>query len=84
MYGYNGVLVVSGSINSKTTYYGPTIGGGIELNSRKNEKNFWSFELLIPFRDAQFQKDIDALKSIGASVSSPLPIAISVGYHIKF
>ena len=84
MYGYNGVIVISGALSSKTSYYGPTFGGGIELSSKKNEKNFWNFELLVPFRDAQFQKDIDYWKSIGASITSPLPITISIGYHIRF
>ncbi len=84
MYGYNAVLIVTGSVDVKKTYYGPTFGVGIDLKSRTNTRNFWAFEFLVPIRDSQLTNDINALKSVGATVSDPLPIAFSVGYHIKF
>ena len=80
MYGYNGVIVVS---NSRSIFYGPSAGVGLELRGKNKEDNFWNFELLVPFRDAAFQKQIDAWKSLGVSVSEPLPIAFSIGYHFN-
>jgi hypothetical protein len=83
MYGYNAVLVVTGDIEKEKTYYGPSAGAGIQMKSR-SEKGFWNFELLFPFRDSEFQDDIDALDDLGADVTEPLPIAFSIGYHWKF
>jgi hypothetical protein len=83
MYGYNTVLVVTGDIEKEKTYYGPSAGVGVQLKTR-NERSFWNFELLVPFRDSEFQDDIDALDNLGADVTEPLPIAFSVGYHWRF
>ena len=83
MYGYNGVLVVTGDIKKEKTYYGPSAGVGIQLKT-KRENTFWNFELLLPIRNSEFQDDIDALKAIGADVTEPLPVAFSIGYHWKF
>lgn len=85
MYGYNAVIFVEniGYGNAfKEIYLGPTVGGGIELHM-SNRKNYFNFELLIPFRDDQYQKDLDDLKSLGVTFEAePLPIGISVGFHI--
>jgi len=47
MYGYNGVIKVVGKEEYDKSYNGFTLGGGVQLNSKKNP-NYWSFELLIP------------------------------------
>jgi len=83
MYGYNGVIKVTGAIESNETYYGPTFGGGIELKSGRNDKSFWNFELLVPIRSSEFNDDLDNWKML-ADVTEPLPIAFSIGYHIRF
>ena len=83
MYGYNAALVVTGAIEEKKIYYGPSFGLGMKLVSKKNA-NFWNFELLVPIRDPAFQDKIDELKNMGAVVSAVIPVAISVGYHFGF
>lgn len=84
MYGYNAVIVVEGAAQYDKTYYGMSVGGGIELNTRR-VGNYWSFELLYPFRSSGYEKDWDALKNNPAIeiLSDPLPITISVGYHFN-
>src|SRR5690349_13002097 len=42
MYGYNAVIVVQGASELNQTYYGPSIGGGIELNM-SGDKGFMEF-----------------------------------------
>ena len=83
MYGYNGVVKIKSDKVTKTTYYGPSLGGGIELKIGKNRKSFFSFELIVPFRPQAMDDAIHDLRSLGYTVQSPLPFAYSVGYHIK-
>ena len=82
MYGYNAVLIVTGDINDKATYYGFSAGVGYQLKKKSNS-NFWNFELLIPFRNSNFEADIDALEEMGTDLRKPYPVAISIGYHFK-
>jgi hypothetical protein len=81
MYGYNGVVVVENGPAESKTYYGPSFSFGIELKSRRNESNFWNFELVLPVRSSEFTDYIDELKNNGYSISEPLPIAFSIGFH---
>ena len=83
MYGYNAVLLVEGDVTSKTTYYGPTVGGGLILKSKTPGRSFWSVEILLPFRPEAFHNAIEDLKMIGYDVKEPLPVAFSFGFHIK-
>jgi hypothetical protein len=84
MYGYNAVLVIEGGIGDDVgkTYYGPSLGGGIELH-RRDKSNFWNFGLTIPIRSQQYRDDIDALRNNpNYELTEPLlPFTISVGYH---
>jgi hypothetical protein len=82
MYGYNAVILVVGASEYNKTYYGPSVGGGIELKMGQSQ-NFMEFGLLIPFRNEEFRNDITELQYIGIDISEPLPFAISVGYHFK-
>lgn len=84
MYGYNAVIIVEGLEQYNKTYYGLTVGGGIELNMRRTS-NYWSFELLYSFKSSEYERDWDAIKnnpSIEVS-ADPLPVTISVGYHFN-
>lgn len=83
MYGYNGVIYVSGAPQYNGTFYGPSIGGGLEFKSKKKPKNFYSFELLVPFRSQQFTDSYNALKNNSSITfkNSPLPVAFSFGVH---
>jgi hypothetical protein len=83
MYGYNAVLIVKGNVTSKTTYYGPSVGAGLVLKSKTSERSFLSFELILPFRIKAFHNAIDDFKLMGYDVKELLPVAFSIGYHIK-
>lgn len=85
MYGYNGaLLVMDDGEDFKKFYYGPSFGLGLKLASRRNDQNFWNFELLLPIRDPDFQKDLDNFEDNGIEMSPVLPIAWSIGYHFRF
>ncbi|CAN5340385.1 hypothetical protein BH09BAC3_BH09BAC3_07640 [soil metagenome] len=83
MYGYNGAIQITGGGpsggNFNKVYYGPSIGVGFERRLRNLNRDYWQLELLVPFRSAEYDRDIAYFKSIISS--TPLPIAISVGYH---
>ena len=81
MYGYNGVIKISGAWSFEETYYGPTFGVGFEF--RPQRKGYWNVELLVPIRSKDYHDDMDAIKNDPniELKSEPLPIGISVGYH---
>lgn len=84
MYGYNGVIVVKGAEQYNKTYYGPTIGGGVEIHSGSGQ-NFFTIELLVPFRSREFDYDLRALQNNPSiEITGPWPVAFSFGYHMKF
>jgi hypothetical protein len=84
MYGYNAVIVVKGADKYNKTYYGPSIGGGIELH-KKHGNDFWNFELIIPLRPQAYRDDLKALQNNTAiTISEPPPFTIGVGYHFQF
>jgi hypothetical protein len=82
MYGYNGVILIVGASEHNKTYYGPSIGGGIELKLGE-QGNFMEFGLILPFRDEAFYDDIRNLRRSGIDITEPIPVAISVGFHFK-
>ena len=81
MYGYNGVIKISGAWSFEETYYSPTFGVGFEF--RPQRKGYWNVELLVPIRSKDYHDDMDAIKNDPniELKSEPLPIGISVGYH---
>lgn len=83
MYGYNGVIIVTGDIEDKATYYGVSAGLGYQFVFKHARGSTIHFELLLPFRSQAFEDDLDTLKALGAEVRDALPIAISIGYHIR-
>ena len=84
MYGYNAVLKITGAIEVNKSYYGPSFGGGIQIKSKRNPKNFWNIELLLPIRPSEFEDDQNFYKSQGVEFNDPLPVSFSLGYHIGF
>jgi hypothetical protein len=84
MYGYNGVIVVQGAENYNNTYYGPTFGGAVEIHN-SNGQNFFTIELLAPFRSREFYDHVNDLKNNpDIEITGPWPVAFSFGYHMKF
>jgi hypothetical protein len=84
MYGYNGVIKVQGASQFDKIYYGPSISGGIQLRTKKS--NYFSAELIVPFRSQAFSDDWDNVKNQSNITvkSDPLPFSISIGYHFAF
>lgn len=82
MYGTNGGLDLDEGEYTRQ-YYGATIGSGIEIKTKK-DNIFWNFELTMPFRDDQLQKDVDEFRSQGHTVTATTwPVNFSIGFHIK-
>ena len=86
MYGYNAVIVIQGASQFNKLYYGPSIGFGFISKNRNDLTNYWHFELIVPFRPSEFERDLNALKKnpIIQNIQDPLPITISIGYHFSF
>jgi len=84
MYGYNAVIKVTGSIEFKKVYYGPTFIIGTELWSfMKND--YFNIELVIPLTPSEYKADYDELKDIGVEFKAPsIPVGFSLGYHFAF
>lgn len=86
MYGYNAAMLVTSSDNRfvyRNTYYGLTLGGGLDIKIGKRA-NTLSANLLIPIRNAKFRREYDAFKDAGADFDVPLlPITLSVGFNFS-
>jgi hypothetical protein len=83
MYGYNAVIIVTGAKNTHETYYGGSLGFGLELRSKKL-KNYLSFGLYIPFRSEAYNNEILKL-SLNPNISitnEPDDVIFTIGYHI--
>jgi hypothetical protein len=83
MYGYNGVIKVTGMEEYNKCYYGPSFSAGLELWLRRRP-SFFNLELILPVRSQAYHEAITSLKNNPSIVfeSEPLPIAISLGFHI--
>lgn len=80
MYGYNSAILVNGAPQYNKLYYGPSAGVGFQTKFRKDSGNYFHAELIAPSRSSAFYRDLRQLKS-STTISDPLPILISVGYH---
>ncbi len=85
MYGYNTAITVRGLSGYNKLYYGPSVGLGFMSKSRRNEETYWHFQLIIPFRSSEFDRDYNFLKSNpNISIPSPPPVLVSIGYNFGF
>lgn len=82
MYGYNAAVKVTGDFEFEEIYLGPSISAGIEVKGKKNVRNYWNFELVIPFRSGDYERDMDRLNSMDVDMTDLPPVAFSIGYHI--
>ncbi len=86
MYGYNAAIAVIGASKSNKLYNGVSLGGGVQLKSRRTPTNYWLFGLVVAFRSSEFDRDFTLLQNSGTvtGLTKPLPVNISVGYHFAF
>lgn len=75
MYGYNVVAIVENRTELNKTFYGLTVGGGFDTKSRKND-NYWTFAVLFPFVNDEF----DDYQKANLLALARFPLTISVGY----
>ena len=84
MYGYNGAIKVTGSIDFKEVYYGPSFSFGTEIWSFL-KYDYFNIELILPLRPSEYKTDYDELKDMGVEFKVPsIPVAFSLGYHFAF
>lgn len=83
MYGYNAALKVKYAYGSEfhKTYFGPTIGAGVELYNWDRKSNL-TLEIFMPFRSSAFHDEYDALKDAGVDFNPDiLPLTFTIGYN---
>lgn len=83
MYGYNTVIIVDGTDEYDKTYYGPSFNLGFEFWSARRPR-FFNLELIVPVRSKEYHDSMKDLKNNHGIMfeTEPLPIGISIGYHI--
>jgi hypothetical protein len=87
MYGYNAAIKIrnhlAGTEIHRETYSGFSAGAGIDAKTGKAGSNKFSVTLFLPFRTSVFHNDYENFKEAGYEFQSkPVPIAISIGYHL--
>jgi hypothetical protein len=81
MYGYNAVYIVKHAGDFNRTFYGTTIGIGLDL--RDSRSNFWTLALQVPIRSDEVMKYKTYLRNSNIEITRDiLPVAISLGYRI--
>jgi hypothetical protein len=81
MFGYNTVYYIKNAENFSRTFYGTTIGVGVDLKDSRS--NFWTLALQVPFRTDDVKAYKSYLENSNVEIKRDLlPIAISLGYRI--
>jgi hypothetical protein len=81
MYGYNAVYIIENADNFNRTFYGTTIGVGLDL--RDSHSNFWTLALQVPFRGEVVKTYKTFLENSNIEIKRDLlPLTISLGYRI--
>jgi hypothetical protein len=83
MYGYNAVIKVKGATGLNKTFYGPTLGLGLDYKSSPSQDHYWTFALLIPIRGSEVDNYMTDLENnYGVQFQNKLtPIGFSIGYR---
>ena len=81
MYGYNAAVAVTNYPTDDKIFYGPTVGGGLDVGPTRPGKGYLSIALLVPLRNSDAQNYIDQLRSNGVTFDGNLtPVTLSIGY----
>ncbi|MBI9038716.1 MAG: hypothetical protein JEY97_11335 [Bacteroidales bacterium] len=83
MYGYNAAIIVKNSNSQNKTFYGPTIGVGLDFRPKPLSMGYFSIALLIPIRKSEADDYISRLKKYNhvTFTNQLLPVAFSIGYR---
>jgi hypothetical protein len=85
MYGYNAVIFIIDNEGLTETYYGFSLGGGVDFKLPRNPNHFFSIKMLIPARSQAFKDDFNAIRNSRlVEISEPWPVNFSFGYHFRF
>ncbi len=85
MYGTNASIKVKGLDEATKSYYGPSFGIGVRINSLRSEGSYWDVGLVVPVRPSSFNDDMDALENNSSvtEISKPWPVLITAGYNFS-
>ena len=80
-YGFNGYIKQDEKPEFNKTYYGSSLGAGVEVWN-KRRTNFLHFQLLIPIQSLAFENDVEELNKASKDLNyKSSPILLSIGYH---
>lgn len=84
MYGYNAAIKIKGIFGNsilEKTYYGATFGAGLDFKARSGKSKF-SFAVLVPLRNSDFNETYDRYKNNGYEFEPGiLPVTFSFGFN---
>lgn len=83
LYGYNAIICVQEFFRDgafKETYYGYSLGTGVNIKNPK--ENYWQISFLIPFRSQEFKDTLDYLAGV-PQIKSSLPFTFTVGFNLN-
>jgi|TARA_R110002096_G_scaffold133252_4_gene284121 hypothetical protein len=85
MIGTNAAIKIDGLPQSSKTYFGPSLGAGIKLNSHRKEGNFWDMGIIVPVRSSAYQNDLDGLKQDPriTGLTEPWPVLLVFAYNFN-
>ncbi len=83
MYGYNAAIAIEDADKYNKLYYGPSVGFGLDFQSRKAKGGYWTVALLLPIRSSAVDNYIDDLEKYhGVDFNNKLsPVTFSFGYR---
>ncbi|EPR68247.1 hypothetical protein ADICYQ_2717 [Cyclobacterium qasimii M12-11B] len=85
MVGTNAAIKIDGLPQSSKTYFGPSLGTGIKLNSNRKEGNFWDMGIIIPIRSSVYKSDLNGLKQDAriTGLTEPWPVLLVFAYNFN-
>ncbi len=88
MYGYNATFLVSNNSDLNKTFYGPSVGGGLDFNFNKSSsrKSYWSFSVIHAIVNDEAKDYAEYLENkLGQDHSRGFSsLRFSVGYNMIF
>lgn len=84
MYGYNAGVKVKRAEKYDKLFYGITLGGGFDTHPKAGRNSYWSFSILVPFRNPDLNEYINDLEQNQNVVFEikPFPFLISISNKI--